>query len=256
MSSLETSLDRRVALVTGASRKLGAAIATALGYQGARLVVNYNTSITAAEDLVQTLRDEGGEAIAIQGDVSGPQAIARLVDQTLEAYGALDILVNNAGPYTDAPLASLPPDQWDWIMDTNLKAAYYASQLAFRHMRAQGWGRVVSISAGSAFVRNHSVYGLAKSALLALTESLALEFAPHVTVNAVAPGLIDDPDVPTEVKEAAMRDTPLHRLVTYQEVADMVCLLCSPTFDPVTGQVIRMDGGQTIPRGMTFENFE
>ncbi len=141
-------------------------------------------------------------------------------------------------------------------MDTNLKAAYYASQLAFQSMQVRGWGRVVSVSAGSAFVRNHSVYGLAKSALLTLTESLALEFAPQVTVNAVAPGLIDDPDVPVEIREIARRDTPLHRLVTYQEVADMVCLLCSPAFDAVTGQVILMDGGQTIPRGLIFENNE
>ena len=256
MLSRETSLDRRVALVTGASRKLGAVIATALSHKGTRVVVNYNTSIAAAEDLVQALRGEGGEAIAIQGDVSDPLAIARLVDQTLETFGGLDILVNNTGPYTDASLADLPPDQWDWIMDTNLKAAYYASQLAYRYMRDQGWGRVVSISAGSAFVRNHSVYGLAKSALLALTESLALEFAPQVTVNAVAPGLIDDPEVPAGIKEIARQDTPLHRLVTYQEVANMVCLLCSPVFDTVTGQVIIMDGGQTIPRGMTFENIE
>jgi len=256
MPSRDTPFDRQVALVTGASRKLGAAIATALSHRGARVVINYNTSSVAAEDLVQTLRNAGGEAIAIQGNMSDPPAIARLIDQILESHGSLDILVNNAGPYTDSPFARLPLDQWDWIMDTNLKAAYYASQLAFQSMQVRGWGRVVSISAGSAFVRNHSVYGLAKSALITLTESLALEFAPQVTVNAVAPGLIDDPDVPAEIKEIARRDTPLHRLVTYQEVADMVCLLCSPAFDNVTGQVILMDGGQTIPRGLTFENIE
>jgi NAD(P)-dependent dehydrogenase (short-subunit alcohol dehydrogenase family) len=233
---------------------LGATIAAAFIRQHARVVVNYNTSAAAAEDLVQSLRGEGGDAVAIQGDVSDTNAIARLIDKTLDAFGALDILVNNAGPYTEIPLASLPPDDWDWIMNTNLKAAYYASQLAFRSMKAQGWGRVISISAGSAFVRNHSVYGLAKNALLALTETLALDFAPLVTVNAVAPGLIDDPTVPEEIKDAARQDSPLRRLVTYQQVADMVCLLCSPSFDSVTGQVIVMDGGQTIPRGMTFEN--
>jgi NAD(P)-dependent dehydrogenase (short-subunit alcohol dehydrogenase family) len=254
MPSRETPFDRQVALVTGASRKLGAAIATALSRRGARVVINYNTSSVAAEDLAQTLRRAGGEAIAIQGDVSDPPAIARLVDQTLESFGSLDILINNAGPYTDSPFARLTLDQWDWIVETNLKAAYYASQLAFQSMQDRGWGRIVSISAGSAYVRNHSVYGLAKNALLVLTESLALEFAPHVTVNAVAPGLIDDPEVPTEIKVAARKDTPLHRLVTYQEVADMVCLFCSPAFATVTGQTIIMDGGQTIPRGMTFED--
>jgi 3-oxoacyl-[acyl-carrier protein] reductase len=256
MISPNPSLDRRVALVTGASRKLGAAIATTLCKRRVRVVVNYNSSFPAAEALVQSLREEGGEAIALQGDVSDPQAIDRLVEQTLETYGGLHILVNNAGPYTDIPLAHLPLDQWNWIMDTNLRAAYYASQLAFRSMQTQGWGRVVSISAGSAFVRNHSVYGLAKNALLALTENLALEFAPLVTVHTVAPGLIDDPEVPSAIKKAVINDTPLRKLVTSEEVAEMVLLLCSPAFDSVTGQVIVMDGGQTLPRGMTFDNNE
>ena len=256
MLSRDTSLDRRVALVTGASRKLGATIAAELSLRGARVVVNYNTSTVAAEDLASKLRNEGGEAIAIQADVSDPHAVTRLIDQTLENYGALQILVNNAGPYTDVPFAKLSPDQWDWIINTNIKAAYYASQLAFRSMSVQGWGRVVSISAGSAFVRNHAVFGLAKNALLTLTESLALEFAPQVTVNAVAPGLIDDPQVPAGISMNVQQDTPLRRLVTYQEVADMVCLLCSPAFDAVTGQVIVMDGGQTISRGMIFDDQE
>jgi NAD(P)-dependent dehydrogenase (short-subunit alcohol dehydrogenase family) len=256
MSVVESSLEGRVALVTGASRKLGAEIAVALGRRRARVAVNYNASAAAAGEVVRAVKDAGGQAVAIQGDVADLNAIDRLVDHTLNAFGALDILVNNAGPYTDIPLASLPPAEWDGIMNTNLRAAYYAAQLAFRSMEARGWGRIVSISAGSAFVRNHSIYGLAKSALLALTESLALEFAPHVTVNAIAPGLIEDPALPEELKAAVREDTPLHLLVTNPQVAEMVCLLCSPAFDLVTGQVIVMDGGQTLPRGMTFENPE
>lgn len=250
--SLNISLDQRVALVTGASRKLGATIATELVRQGARVVVNYHSSATEANALTQALRGEGGEAVAIQGDVSDANSIAGLIDKTLDTFGTLDILVNNVGPYTDIPLATLPLDEWDWIMNTNLRAAYYASQLAFQSMKTQGWGRILSISATSAFVRNHSVYGLAKNAVLTLTESLALDFAPQVTVNAVAPGLIDDPTVPTKIKDTVLQDTPLHQLVTYQQVAEMVCLLCSPAFDMVTGQVIIMDGGQAIPRGITF----
>ena len=254
--SLSISLDHRVALVTGASRKLGATIATTLVRQGARVVVNYNSSAAEADALIKALQDQGCEAVAIQGDVSRPNSIAGLIDKTLDTFGTLDILVNNVGPYTDIPLATLPLDEWDWIMNTNLKSAYYASQLAFQSMKSQGWGRIVSISATSAFVRNHSVYGLAKNAILTLTESLALEFAPQVTVNAVAPGLIDDPTVPTEIKEKVLKDTPLHQLVTYQQVAEMVCMLCSSAFDTVTGQVIIMDGGQVIPRGITFANDE
>jgi NAD(P)-dependent dehydrogenase (short-subunit alcohol dehydrogenase family) len=253
---LNASLDHRVALVTGASRKLGAAIVTELVCHGARVVVNYNTSSSAADALVQALRGAGGEAVAIQGDVSDTNSITRLIDKSRDTFGTLDILVNNAGPYTDIPLANLPLDDWDWIMNTNLKAVYYASQLAFRAMKTQGWGRIVSISATSAFVRNHSVYGLAKNALLSLTEALALDFAPQVTVNAVAPGLIDEPTVPVGISDAVRQDTPLHQLVTYQQVAEMVCLLCSPAFDIVTGQVIVMDGGQAIPRGATFADNE
>jgi 3-oxoacyl-[acyl-carrier protein] reductase len=253
---LNTYLDQRVALVTGASRKLGATIATALVRQGARVVVNYHSSAAEADVLIQALRSEGSDAVAIQADISDANSIARMIGKTLDMFGRLDILVNNVGPYTDIPLASLPLDEWDWIMNTNLKAAYYASQLAFQSMKIQGWGRIVSISATSAFVRNHSVYGLAKNAILTLTESLALEFAPRITVNAVAPGLIDDPTVPTEIKEKVLKDTPLHQLVTYQQVAEMVCLLCSPAFDTVTGQVIIMDGGQVIPRGITIANDE
>ena len=107
--SLNISLDHRVALVTGASRKLGAIIATALVRQGARVVVNYNTSAAEADALIQTMRGEGGDAVAIQGDVSDANSIARLIDKTLDMYGTLDILVNNAGPYTDTPFARLPP---------------------------------------------------------------------------------------------------------------------------------------------------
>jgi NAD(P)-dependent dehydrogenase (short-subunit alcohol dehydrogenase family) len=252
MFAPHASLDHRVALVTGASRKLGSAIASALIHQGIRVAINYNTSASEAHALVEAAASKGVDAVAIQGDLSDTASITRLVDKTLETFGTLDILVNNFGPYTDVPFSSLRPEDWDWIMNTNLKAAYYASQLAIPSMKSHGWGRIVSISAGSAFVRNHSVYGLAKNALLVLTESLALDFAPQVTVNSIAPGLIEDPTVPAEIMEAVRQDTPLRRLVTYQEVANMVCLLCSPAFDTVTGQVILMDGGQVIPRGMTF----
>lgn len=115
-------------------------------------------------------------------------------------------------------------------------------------MKGKGWGRIINISAGSAFMRDHTVYGLAKNALNTLTEALALELAPEVTVNAIAPGMIDDPDVDEKMREASRKTTPTHRLVTYEEIARMVALLCSPDFANITGQVIHMDGGQSIPR--------
>jgi NAD(P)-dependent dehydrogenase (short-subunit alcohol dehydrogenase family) len=246
---MPSGLAGRAALVTGASRRVGAEIAAALAREAAQVVINYRDAGEAARALALSLQGEGCQVEAIHADVADEAALRRLVRAAHDRFGRLDILVNNVGPYADAPLARLESAVWDHIFDTNVKAAWLAAQSVLPFMQANGWGRIVNISAGSAFVRNHSVYGLAKNAVLTLTEALALEFGPHVTVNAVAPGLIDDPDVSPEDKQFMRDDSPLKRLATPQEVAHMVCLLCSPAFDSVTGQVIVMDGGQTLPRG-------
>jgi NAD(P)-dependent dehydrogenase (short-subunit alcohol dehydrogenase family) len=247
---MSSELAGRAALVTGGSRRLGAEIVRALARQGVGVAVNYRDSGEAARALAQAVQGEGGQAEAFYGDVADEASLHQLVQTAHDRFGRLDILVHNAGPYVDAPLARLAAEQWDVIFDTNVKAAFLAAQHAFPLMQANGWGRIVNISAGSAFVRNHSVYGLAKNALQTLTEALALEFGPDVTVNAIAPGLMDDPEVEAEVRQAMREDTPLRRLATLPAVANMVCLLCSSAFDTVTGQVIVMDGGQTLPRGM------
>jgi NAD(P)-dependent dehydrogenase (short-subunit alcohol dehydrogenase family) len=163
----------------------------------------------------------------------------------------VDVLVNNLGPYCDTPFLKLPEAQWDWILNTNLKAAYVLAQEFAPGMIERGWGRIVNISAASAFIRSHSVYGLAKAALIHLTESLAVELAPQVTVNAIAPGQIEDSELVDELdpnyKRILRDESPLKRLVTRQQIADLVLALCGETFATTTGHTFRPDSGWTIP---------
>jgi NAD(P)-dependent dehydrogenase (short-subunit alcohol dehydrogenase family) len=250
-----TFLDGRTALVTGASRNLGAVIAERLAAQGARVAVNYNESATAANELVEHLRRETGrEHVAIQADVARPGSVRDLVASALSAFGGrVDVLVNNAGPFSMTPFTELPEADWQRIWDTNVKAAYLASQLVAPGMRKAAWGRIVNISAVSYALRNHSVYGLAKDALRFLTEELAVELAPEVTVNAVAPGQIvesaaDIAEFDPTFVERAIQATPQGRLVTRRDVAEIVCALCGPTFATVTGVTIPVDGGFRLQR--------
>lgn len=247
-------LDGKTALVTGASRNLGAAIAERLAGWGARVAINYHTSADDAAALAERLRAETGrDHLALPGDVGIADELRALVERALAELGRVDVLVNNAGPFSMTPFAELPEAEWDRIWDTNTKAAYLASQLVAPGMRAAGWGRIVNISAGSIYLRNHSIYGLAKEALAFMTEELACELGPEVTVNAIAPGQIAESakDIeeydPTFVPRA-IEATPAGRLVTRAEVAELVALLCTPAFDMVTGTTIPLDGGWRFHR--------
>lgn len=243
-------LAGKTALVTGASRNLGAVISERLAAHGAAVAVNYQVSAEAAQELVDRLKAESGrEHVAIQADVTRADDVRRLAETAAEALGGrVDVLVNNAGPFSMTPYAELPESDWDHIWDANVKAAYLASQSVAPEMKRAGWGRIVSISAASYALRNHSVYGLAKDALIFLTEELAVELGPEVTVNAVAPGQIVESTAdiaefdPTFV-DRSIEATPAGRLVTRREVADVVVALCSPTFAVVTGATIPVDGG-------------
>jgi NAD(P)-dependent dehydrogenase (short-subunit alcohol dehydrogenase family) len=199
--------------------------------------------------VVEEIRQEGGEADAFAADVSRSEDVRRLVSAVHERLGPPQILVNNAGPFNDRPLRALGEDEWDYVMNANLKAAWLAAQLVAPDMTRLGWGRIVNIGATSGFVRTHSVYGLAKAALLHLTETLALELAPAITVNAVVPSQIASArtDTMPEYKAAAIAGTPLGRLVTAAEIARMVVLVCSPEFDFVTGRAVVLDGGRALP---------
>lgn len=242
-------LGGKVALVTGSSRGTGVEIARDLARHGARVAVHYRSARAEAEAVVEAIRGDGGDAMAFQADVARGDEIRRLVGDVMKRLGPVSVLVNNAGPFADTPLLALAEADWDYILNANLRAVYLAAQLVAEGMERLGWGRIVNVGATSAFVRSHSIYGLAKAAVLHLTESLAVELAPAITVNAVVPSQIASPrtDRMPEYKARAIAATPLGRLVTEGEIARMVVLLCSPAFDFVTGRAIVMDGGRTIP---------
>ena len=244
-------LTGKVALVTASSRYTGSVIAATLARAGARTAIHYHSSPDKAEALVYKLRAEGLEISAFGADGRQPGELQRMADEIIQRYGGADILVNNLGPYADTPFLKLPEAQWDWILNTNLKAVYVLAQKLAPGMIERGWGRVVNISAASAFIRSHSIYGLAKSALIYLTEALAVELAPNITVNAIAPGQIEDSELIDEIdpnyKRILREESPLKRLVTRQEIADVILLLCAGPFGSVTGQTFRLDAGWTLP---------
>ncbi len=243
-------LAGKVALITGSSSGAGAAIALELARHGARVAVHCRSAMDDARAVVRRITEGSGTAAAFKADLAQADPSATLVTKVEQALGPISVLVNNAGPFADAPFRTLTPSAWDLVMSVNLKAPYLLAQKVAPAMEGQGWGRIINLGATSGFVRTHSVYGLAKAAVLHLTESLALELAPTITVNAVVPSQIASArtDTMPVYKAAAISGTPLGRLVTEEEIGRMVALLCSADFDFVTGRAIVMDGGRTLPR--------
>lgn len=249
-------LDGKVALVTGSYRNLGAVTAETLARHGASVIVNDLNKpelVPVGEALVERLRAHGVRAASIPADLSQSSEVERLCGQAFETWGRVDIVVNNAGPFNMDPYLTLDERVWDLILDVNLKAVYLTAQHLAPAMKANGWGRIVSMCAGSAFIRNHNVYTLAKAGVQVITESLALELGPEVTVNAVSPGQIFEslPDIhefdPT-FGERYLARTPARRLIRRDEVAEMIAWFCHPDRGTVTGVTIRLDGGAEIPR--------
>lgn len=249
-----THLDGKTALVTGSSRNLGAEIARELARRGARVAVNYSTSASEADALVSEMNQSSqAEHAAFQADLAESDQVRSMCEAVSSSLGAVDILVNNAGPFAMDPFVELDQSEWSRIWDVNVKAAYLCTRALAPAMTEAGWGRIVNVSAGSAYIRNHSIYTLAKQALITLTEELAFELGPAVNVNAVAPGQIAESadDIaefdPTFV-ERAITWTPAKRLATRSEVAAIVAELCGPTFGIVTGVTIPVDGGWRLNR--------
>jgi len=248
-------LEGKAALVTAGSRNLGAAIAEALAERGAAVAVNYLSSESGARAVVDRLDEFGSGHAAVRGDAGTPDGMRSLVAAAGRALGdrPIQVLVNNHGPFSMTPFAEMPPEEFDRVWDANVKSAYVAVGEVVPAMRAAGWGRIVNVSAGSAYLRNHSIYTLAKAALVTFTESLAVELGPEITVNAVAPGQIaesaeDIAEFDPSFVERAVEATPIGRLVTRGEVAAIVAELCGPLFDAVSGVTIPIDGGWHLPR--------
>ncbi len=246
---LINELHGKVCLITGGSRTLGAEIARRMAHYGVHIAVNYHQSQEAADRLCVELTAAGVTAHALQADVCQPDQAAQLVTDTVARFGTLDIVVNNVGPYVDTPFLDLAVADFDRIVAGNVRATFLVAQVAGRWMKDRGRGQIINIAATDFTHRSHSVYGLAKSGVIYLTEALALELAPDVRINAVAPDLIaDNEDMAPRLAQRAIAATPLGRLVTRAEIAEMVCLICTSAFAVTTGQTLIMDGGRSLPR--------
>jgi 3-oxoacyl-[acyl-carrier protein] reductase len=244
-----SDLAGKVALVTGASRGIGAAIAKRLAAEGASVVVNYSRSADAADAVVREIEAAGGQAMAAQADVADPAAVRRLFATTLERWGRLDILVNNAGVAEFRPLAAITEAHYARQFDVNVRGVLFATQEAARVMGEAG-GRIVNITSGAAKAAppNTSVYSATKAAVETMTRSHAAELGPRrITVNAVAPGLtVTDmltQNIPAEAQQAMVKSTALGRLGTPEDIAAVVAFLVSDDGSWVTGQIIGANGG-------------
>jgi 3-oxoacyl-[acyl-carrier protein] reductase len=243
-------LAGKVAIVTGSSRGIGRAIAETLAANGAKVVVNYNSSEAAANEVVEKITASGGEAIAIQADVSDFSAAQQLVKTTLDTFGQVDILVNNAGTTRDTLLLLMKEEEWDIVLKTNLKSVFNCCKAVARPMvrRKQG-GRIINITSVVGLVgqAGQANYAASKAGIIGITKSLARELGSRkITVNAIAPGFFPTAltDVLTdEMVQNALNLIPLGRLGELQEVADLVSFLASDKATYITGEVIRVDGG-------------
>jgi 3-oxoacyl-[acyl-carrier protein] reductase len=243
------NLTNKIALVTGASRGIGRAIALDLAARGATVVVNYNASAAAADEVVAAITAAGGKASAMQADVSKFEAAQALVKYAVDTYGRLDILVNNAGTTRDTLLMTMKEDDWDHIMATDLKSVFNCCKAASRGMIRQRAGRIVNITSvvGLAGGAGQTNYAAAKAGVIGFTKSMAKEVGSRgITVNCVAPGFI--PTALTNVltdeqKEMAIKATPLGRFGTPEEVAHAVSFLASDLAAYITGAVLSVDGG-------------
>lgn len=243
-------LADKVAVVTGASRGIGRAIAEDLAAAGARVVVNYNASPEAAEEVVAGIKANGGEATAVQANVANFQAAQELIQASLDAYGQIDILVNNAGTTRDTLLPLMKEADWDVVVDTNLKSVFNCCKAAVRPMlrRKQG-GRIINISSVVGLIGQggQANYAASKAGVIGFTKSLAKELGPRgITVNAIAPGFFPTAlttVLPEELREKSLAFIPLGRWGELPEVAYLVTFLASDKAAYITGQVINVDGG-------------
>ena len=246
-------LNQKVAIVTGASRGIGQAIAEVLAGVGAKVVVNYNSSAEAAEEVVGRIQAAGGQAVTFKADVGNFEDAQSLVKMTLDTYGQVDILVNNAGTTRDMLLMMMKEDDWDIVINTNLKSMFNCCKAVLRPMiRKKNGGRIINISSivGLAGQGGQTNYAASKAGIIGFTKSLAKEVGSRdITVNAIAPGFFPTAlteVLPGDMVQKALELIPLGRLGELEEVAHLVAFLASDKAAYITGEVIRVDGGMAM----------
>lgn len=254
MAAGNGKLKGKVAIVTGASRGIGRAIAKKLAEEGARVVVNYNSSSKEAEDLQREITESGGEALLFKADVSISRDVQSMVEATIAKFGRVDILVNNAGIIFRKRILESTEEEWDRTLDVNLKSVYLCSKAVAPIMIGQKRGKIVNISSISGVNSPPSAvevpdYTASKAGVIGLTRALAVDLAPTINVNVVCPGAIET-DMLAQMSEQArsgrMAETPLKRFGRPEEIAAAVLYLASDDSDFVTGETLVVSGGRPL----------
>ncbi|MBR5909688.1 MAG: 3-oxoacyl-[Schwartzia sp.] len=245
-------LDGKCALVTGASRGIGRAVALKLASEGAKVALNFAGNEAAADAVKQEIEAAGGEAILVKADVANEAAVQDMVQKTADAFGRIDILVNNAGITRDGLLARMKEEDWDAVLSTNLKGVFLTTKAAAKLMMKQRAGRIVNMASVVGVTGNagQANYSAAKAGVIGFTKTIAKELASRgITANAVAPGFIDTDmtsGLPDKAKEAALSGIPLGRMGTPEDIAAAVLFLVSDQASYITGQVLNVDGGMVM----------
>ena len=245
-------LKNKIALITGAGRGIGRAIAIALAKEGAEVVINYNGSEERAKEVKQTIEENGGKASIYKCNVSDFAACEAMIKDIVKEYGQLDILVNNAGITKDGLLMAMCEADFDNVIDTNLKGCFQMIRFASRRMMKQRYGRIINVSSVSGVAGNagQANYSASKAGIIGLTKSAAKELASRgITCNAIAPGFVktEMTDVlPDEVKENAKKQIPLGRFAEPEDIANAAVFLASDKASYITGQVLLVDGGMVM----------
>jgi 3-oxoacyl-[acyl-carrier protein] reductase len=242
-------LSGKAALVTGGSRGIGAGISIKLAQCGADIAINYRSRESEAHEIAQEIQDLGRRCALIPGDVTLPEEAGRIVRETIQALGRLDILVNNAGYHNDTLILRMSLQDWDTVMDVNLRASFVCTKTALRQMMHQRSGRIVNIGSLSGLAGNagQANYSAAKAGIIGFTKAVAREMGSRgITANVVAPGLVETElirELPKRLREEAVRRTALGRLGQPEDVAGAVAFLVSDEASYITGQVLVVDGG-------------